>query len=248
MREVPDAEGFGKPKTNNNRLKDRYVIDNDQTSISSDTIYLKHIGYAAKGSEIFHGAVIHVNDYTKNNGNQDLVLTASGDGTSGGDIRIEAVVTEPRDPDNIKMYDGIQAYGERNVTLNASGDIFIYANNNGVDADDTKDNYGSGGKVTINALNGSNIIHGGINRQRSEPDKNGDGIRTEGTGSIYVYATETNTITGHDVGVYVHGDSEKTLSKDTTYNILVKADGTNLQNGGFANIILGYNLSSARFV
>ena len=138
------------------------------------------------------------------------------------------------------MYDGIQAYGERDVKLEASGDIFIYANNNGIDNDDTKENYdGSGGQVRISALNGSNVIIGGINRQ--DGVKEGDGIRTQGTGSIIVEATETNKITGYDVGVFVEESSTQTTTSGAEYNILVTADGNGLETGKIANTIIGHN-------
>lgn len=193
---------WGTPLTNANKAKDPYVLDNEADSITGkDVIYLQHIGDTGSDAKEIHGAAIHVEDYVDDKG--DLELSASGN------IRIDAVYSSY----NKYMYDGIQAYDERNVNVtSAGGDVFIYANNKGIDADDTKEKTKNGGKVTIKSLNGCNVIQGGVHRKTSAPE-GGDGIRNQGTGSIAVYAAETNSITGRDVGIFVHSDSTKTISK-----------------------------------
>ena len=212
------------------------IYDETESYSYNEDIYVKQTESSDDGG----AAIQRIED-------QDFELKSTS-----GNIRIDAVPDETNPvPENGAKNDAIKAYGNGDIKLESEkGNITIYANNNGIDNDgkgDEENKRDNDSYVRLNA-SGSNIIHAGINR--AENDRNGDGIRLEGKGSIQLKAGISNVITGYDAGVYVHSHTETngkipndSLSKiqeseKYDYNILISANG---KSGDFSNTIIGYN-------
>ena len=142
---------------------------------------------------------------------------------------------------------------ESNVTFIAGNNNEFITGNNGID-------HRGAGTVSITSTNGANIIRAGIkqntvlestkyagysiddiNKGQLIEGKDGDGIRTEGKGTVRMTAGTYNDIVARDSGLFINSKSENSTielianGSNETYGNIIYARQSGVENDGNTN-------------